>query len=122
MLCILDRSIDFDHLLLNSTETVADSYDDIDSFSELIIEFVLGDEDLVSESDNDQGSPYNNHGSSATGSIHFAWTCPDLPFFGLPEYDHLIESTAIHLPFPWIAATSKGFRRISSPPPDFIAA
>lgn len=125
MLSVLDRSIDLDHLIWDQTHCASGWHDDIDSFSELILEFVLNDENFVSETDNDQGSPsHSQNGSGPSGPIAITspWACPDQGTIGLPSPIHLIEQNSTPLPEPWLGVTSKGFKRISSPPPDFLLA
>lgn len=57
MLLLVDQSIDLDHLGINATHA-ARYRDDIDSFSELIIEMIAGNNNLISEhNDDDSRSP-----------------------------------------------------------------
>lgn len=120
MLSILDRSIDFDHLHFDQIRPSAGWHDDIDSFSELILEYVLDDDELVSETDNDQGSPYNSQGNAGSHfmGLSLVWACPEQNGLGLPSLLHLIESNSTPLPVPWMGVPRKGYRSISSPPPD----
>lgn len=54
---ILNLSIDIDYIAYNSQLNVRADFDDIDSFTEYLIEKITGDDNYTSEKDNDDGGP-----------------------------------------------------------------
>jgi hypothetical protein len=55
---ILNISIDTDYIAYSSSPEVH-SYDDIDSYTEFLVENMVGDEGYTSEEDDDTGEPSN---------------------------------------------------------------
>jgi hypothetical protein len=111
MFLILDHSIDFDYL---NIDAVSANYDDIDSYSEYIIEKIVGDDYFFSESDDD--SPLNKLGGK---NLCFAFYYVELtrarehyiePFFPAEKRKATFAYRS--------AATCNGFKSIVSPPPD----
>jgi|SRR5215831_5321786 len=58
---ILNLSIDFDYLRCSNSNwaSQSDNYDDIDSYAEFIMEKIAGNDNLVSENDDDNGQAKN---------------------------------------------------------------
>jgi hypothetical protein len=55
---ILNLSIDIDYIVYNTSNlSIPVGYDDIDSFSELIVEMIACDSNYTSENDDDSGHP-----------------------------------------------------------------
>ena len=54
---ILDVSIDTDHITAASALVNVESYDDTDSFSELLIETIAGNDNLIAETGTDDHAP-----------------------------------------------------------------
>lgn len=73
-LVILDSSIDIDHLTANSLHTNnLESYDDIDSYSELILEKICNDDNLTPEGNNDDKRPSEKNTHKLPTIIFFSY-------------------------------------------------
>ena len=115
---ILNQSIDLDYITANFNHSLAtNSYDDIDSITELLVETLLNEEDVMPEDyHDDNGIPQHN------GVVKFAWNPLISHTASLePEIDEnlAVSKHPIHL-LP-VHHTCKGYGNIVSPPPDSAA-
>ena len=111
---ILNLSIDTDYITNNyySTPPVSGDYDDIDCFSELIIETIVGDTNYTSEDDDDTGHPMDK-GVEKT-NVDFVY----FEQFAKPLVVYITKNTTS-----WVNGldqankTCKGYFKIICPPP-----
>lgn len=109
---MLNLSIDVDYVTHSSPSVVPPvDYDDIDSFTELIIESIVGDRNYTSEDDDDSGHAMNK------GIEVYNFDYLNFEHFAKPQ------TSIIKNHISWIAGldqankTCKGFFEILSPPP-----
>lgn len=108
---ILNISIDIDYL---SNASGKANFDDIDSFTEYLVEKITSDNHYTSEDDDDSGSPFN------TGIEKYNNNNP----FCAEEYAKPHLYSLMQQNISWIAGldmanrTCKGYFSIISPPPE----
>jgi hypothetical protein len=110
---ILNQSIDFDYILHKSEKAVLVNYDDIDSFTEYLVETIVDDNDYTSEQDDDEGSNKNKAAEKAGPDVVYfeAFRKPQLVFSPLAissqPFDLIIDNKPC-----------KGHFAIYAPPPE----
>lgn len=113
---ILNLSIDVDYAVYQGTSQNLAGYDDVDAFSELIVEKIMNNDKYTSEDDDDSGNAQDKGLEKyCSGPLYFE------------------SHTKVHLPACLFAGhslgnnsgnnnkTSKGFYSVFSPPPDAAA-
>ncbi|MGC4104007.1 hypothetical protein [Ferruginibacter sp.] len=112
----LDVSIDLDHLTFSTANNrVAEAYDDIDSFSELILENIFHDNNLTNEGDHDDHGPLDKQFSK-----HQVWYTASRQVTVLPKVITPSTITPVH------SITNSGFLPEAHTysdytPPEYIA-
>ncbi len=110
MLSILDQSVDFDYLTYG---TASYGYDDLDSYSEYIIEKIVGNDSFITENDDD--SPVNKSSGKIFPVLYFSHIHfrPYARVRKAPRRQEPIVFGHYAIPMP-----CSGYLQIFSPPPE----
>lgn len=113
---ILNLSIDIDYAFFNGTTQDCHNYDDLDSYSELIIEKIMHDDNYTSENDDDSGSPQDS-GIEKYSAQPLYFEQHTKARFLTSSLNTRTWRSGLHQD----NNICKGFFTVFSPPPDFMA-
>lgn len=112
---VLNISIDIDYVVQGMSMANIGSYDDIDSFTELLVEQFAGDDHLFEETDFEHGNPFD------TENARFETDQWDGPTRLMPKQAALVPVSST-----WPTGmqlqhiTCRGYQDIITPPPDRV--
>ncbi len=113
---ILDVSIDIDHLTAGSACVNVAGYDDTDSFSELFIETVTGDDHFVKENNTDDHSPFQKRAHKFHNFVFYSKQKQVCTSLLISRYARRLRPVIFNTPFP-----QEDFSSIPYAPPELAA-
>ena len=110
---ILDVSIDIDHLTAGSACVNVAGYDDTDSFSELLIESIAGNDHYLAETGTDDHSPFQKRAHKLHNFVFFSKQKAGYTLYPLFKYPTRQKEISFNT-----SLQQEDFSFIFSPPPE----